>query len=155
MVGADFREGVAFGGFHRFAVHPNLRQMPAFRWNKRIGDAFATVHRRLSRRRNRTLALDRSRQRVRVHRKGCMKFVVRGNIVERVAAVAARIGTVHKDGINVVAARGRDHNGGRIAVVHNRAGRRHRAALAGRRRHRIFVNGKICRNRMVSTNILE
>ena len=103
VVGTDIREGVAVGGLHRFAVHPYLRQVPAFRRDKRVGGVFAAVHRRLAFGRDGTRTLDRSRERVSIHREGGAQRVVFGDVAEGVAAHRTYINTVRKHGIDVMA----------------------------------------------------
>ena len=88
-----------------------------------------------------------------VHGESGMQRMVGGNTLKRIGSHRARIRAVNENRINVMAVRSGDLDGNILAVSRYRAGRRDCAALPRRRRHRVFVDGKLRYNRVVLADI--
>ena len=92
---------------------------------------------------------------VHVHGEGGGQSVVARHILEGVGLYRTNITAVDKDGVDVVAVVRGDFDGHRLVIGDGGVGRGDGTAFARRCRHREFVNGKLCRNRVVAAYICK
>ena len=135
----DIRKGVSSDAIHWGIVHQQGSQMPALGRNERVGDTFATEHRRRADRRDGTLALNRSRDAVRIAGKRGPQLVCPRHIIERIGRVRTLINAIGKDRVYVVAIIGGNRNRLSSTIFHHGRFGRHRTAFPCRRRDGVAV----------------